>query len=322
MMHRSMTPEGHSTRDRHVFAGRALARAESHALPLALGVVLLAFFVALGSNRSLAHVGGPGDLTREQIVISDLIALSAGAAVIPAMLYVIWQILHEIREEGGLLASADTSRESREKKTLKLILILALAAGLISALVLTRPRSSPIQPPASSRPSATSTLPQRNTRAQKTVATLAPWVVGGVGTCLVLLVTAAWVVRRRRTDLPVYDLSVDELESPRRELHELIGNSIEEIEREPDPRRAVIRAYAGMESTLARHALGRRPFEAPGEYLSRAFATMRLSRHPGERLTELFERARFSEHAIGPTMKRESIAALSELSNELEAKPK
>jgi hypothetical protein len=75
-----------------------------------------------------------------------------------------------------------------------------------------------------------------------------------------------------------------------------------------------------METTLVRHKLGRRPFEAPGEYLSRVFSTLRLSRRPAERLTELFERARFSEHAIGPEMKRESIAALGELRSELEAK--
>jgi len=98
--------------------------------------------------------------------------------------------------------------------------------------------------------------------------------------------------------------------------------SIAEIEREADPRRAVIRAYSAMESTLARHGLGRRSFEAPGEYLSRAFSALRLSRRPGERLTRLFEQARFSTHAIGPEMKSESIAALSELRGELGVEPR
>jgi hypothetical protein len=321
MMQRSMTPEGQSKKDRYASADRARARVESRVLPLALGVVLLVFLVALGSSRSLAHVGGSGGLTREQIVVSYLIVLAVGVAVIPAMLYVIWRVLHEIREEGGLLASADTARE---KKILKLVLILALTGGLIAALILAQPPkgSNVTRSPVLSRPSVTSTLPNKNANAEKSVEALAPWVVGGVGAGLLLLLTATWVVRRRRTGLPARELPEDELEPPRRELRELVENSIEEIEREPDPRRAVIRAYAGMESTLARHALGRHPFEAPGEYLSRAFAAIRLSRRPGKRLTELFERARFSEHAIEPEMKLESIAALDELRKELEAKPR
>ncbi len=322
-MQRSKTPEGQPTRDRYAAADRTRARMESRALPLALGVVLLVFLVALGSSRSLAHIGGPGDLTREQLVVSDLIALSIAAAAVPAMLLVLWQILHQIREEDELLASA---RATREKQVLKLVLVLALVTGVITAFALTRHqiRSNPAgQRPASSRPSTTSTLPDREKSSQKTVTALAPWVVGGVDATIVLLLAGVWVARRRRrANLPHRTLLEDELESPRRELHELVENSIEEIERERDPRRAVIRAYAGMESTLAKHDLGRRPFEAPGEYLSRAFAAMRLSRRPAERLTELFERARFSQHAIGPEMKRESIAALAELRNELEAKPR
>jgi hypothetical protein len=293
-------------------------------LLLTVGVVLLVFLVALGSSRSLAHVGGPGDLTREQLVVTDLIALSVGALVIPATLYVIWRLLHGFRGEEELLTSTGSSRE---KHLFLQVLVLVLVAGMITAFALTRSehRSTTSRRPAVSSATGgprTSTLPRKSASAEKTAAALAPWVVGGIYTCLVLFLAATWVKRRRRNNLPAGERPENELESPRRELHELVGNSIEEIEREPDPRRAVIRAYAGMESTLARHDLGRRPFEAPGEYLSRAFAAMHLSRRPGERLTELFERARFSQHAIGPEMKRESIAALGELRNELEAKPR
>jgi hypothetical protein len=302
MMQRSEMPERQSTRDRHTPASRR-ARLESRAPLFALGVVLLVFLVALGSSRSLAHVGGPGDLTRERLIVGNLIFLLVAVAVIPAVVYVLWRSL-TIR---GMLT---------------LVLGLAVVGGIVAALVSSRPLTVPRIVPRSPTKQVITTAARQEMDSQGTAAALAPWIASAAAVGIVLLLVAAWVTRRSRTGFSAGELSADELASPRRELHELVGISIEEIERESDPRRAVIRAYAGMESTLARHDLGRRPFEAPGEYLTRAFAAIRLSRHPGERLTELFERARFSEHTIGPEMKRESIAALGELRNELEAKPR
>jgi len=311
MMQRSEMPERRSTRDQLAPAGRR-ARLERRTPLLALGVVLLVFFVALGSSRSLAHVGGAGDLTRERLIVGNVIFLLVAMTVIPALVYVIWQSLGKTREENG-----PGERASSEKQMLKLVIALAIVGGALAALAYYGPSKVP-QPPA---PMQHGGIPSTdNTASEQTAQSLAPWIATGAVVVVVLLLVAAWVARRRRS--PFSELSADELASPRRDLHELVGISIAEIERETDPRRAVIRAYAGMESTLARHDLGRRPFEAPGEYLTRAFAAIRLSRHPGKRLTELFERARFSEHAIGPEMKRESIAALSELRDELEAKPR
>lgn len=286
---------------------------------LALGVVFLVFLVALGANRSLNHVGGPGDLTGARLVIGNLIILFVGAIVIPAVLFVIWQGIRAYRAEDK------TGIENvSDKRFIKQVLGLALAAGLIAAFALTRTQNNsntkPQAPPASRLP-ATVTMPDQSKRSEKTAEEMAPWVVAAVGASLTLLLGAAWISRRRNADSDE-SLVEDDLEAPRSELHELVESSIAEIERESDSRRAVIRAYSAMESTLARHGLGRRPSEAPGEYLSRVFAVMRLSRRPGERLTELFERARFSQHTIEPEMKSESIAALGELRSELEVKPR
>lgn len=308
-MQRSEMPESKSTRDQQASAGRR-ARLERRTPLLALGVVLLVFFVALGSSRSLAHVGGPGNLTRERLIVGNVIFLLVAVTVIPALLYVIWQSLGRIGDETG-----PGGRESSEKKMFKLVLALALVGGTLAALANLGPSRAPA--PRAPVGQVKKIFTADNTESKQTAETLAPWVASAAG--IALLLAAAWVARRRTQRA---QLSADELDSPRSDLRELVGISIAEIERETDPRRAVIRAYTGMESTLARHDLGRRPFEAPGEYLSRAFAAIRLSRHPGKRLTELFERARFSEHAIGPEMKQESIAALAELRDELEAKPR
>ena len=105
-------------------------------------------------------------------------------------------------------------------------------------------------------------------------------------------------------------------------LPKAIEESLAEIEREGDPRRAVIRAYVGMERALARCGLGRRPAETPQEYLARALVAIRVSRPAGERLTGLFQRARFSEHPVGAQMKQDAIAALTAVRDELAGGPR
>jgi hypothetical protein len=88
-----------------------------------------------------------------------------------------------------------------------------------------------------------------------------------------------------------------------------------------DPRAAVLAAYARMEAALARADLGRRPSEAPREYLARFEAGLGAGRGPAERLTTLFERARFSPHAIGEPSRAEALDALIALRAELEEAP-
>lgn len=142
-----------------------------------------------------------------------------------------------------------------------------------------------------------------------------PWIAAGAGTTLVLLAAAgAIVVTRRRRRLP---------ESPPTapaEVVQVLDDTLDDLRAEADPRRAVIAAYARMERTLARHELGRQPFEAPFEYLARVLAALRASRSSARRLTDLFERAKFSRHAVAESMKEDAIDALLALRGELEAR--
>ena len=315
MQHSDM-PTSQSTQDQHPPASDR-TRAEKRAWLLALGVGLLVFLVALGSNRSLDHVGGPSDLAGARFFAANLLFLVAAIAVIPACIFVIWHTRRELRGD-GMLAVNGRGKSSVIKLTLIIVLIGgALAVVALAVVTFSRPGPISIQAPSGGAGGVSPRSDARPLLAQ----TLAPWVIGAFGACLVVLLVAALVQRHRRSEATL-DLPEDQLQSPRRDLHEQLGISIAEIERESDPRRAVIRAYTGMESTLARHKLGRHSFEAPGEYLGRAFSALHISRRPGERLTGLFEQARFSTHAIDPEMKREAIAALSELGDELEAKPR
>jgi phosphatidylglycerophosphate synthase len=89
-----------------------------------------------------------------------------------------------------------------------------------------------------------------------------------------------------------------------------IGDAIGDLEAEPDPRRAVIAAYARMEGVLARHGLHRKPSETPFEYLGRILGGLTSRFDAVARLTSLFEEAKFSRHEINGAMKSEAIDAL------------
>lgn len=101
-------------------------------------------------------------------------------------------------------------------------------------------------------------------------------------------------------------------------LSDVLAESLDDLRNEPDSRKAVIRAYARMERTLAAHGLPRHETEAPLEYMTRVLDAVQASSHSVRRLTHLFERARFSTHEIGAGMKEDAIAALTGLRAELE----
>ena len=99
-----------------------------------------------------------------------------------------------------------------------------------------------------------------------------------------------------------------------------LDESLDDLRRERDARRAVIAAYARMERVLAASGLPRRAAEAPLEYLARVLHDLlRASAGSVSRLTVLFERAKFSTHEIGPDLKEEAIEALVAVREELRA---
>ncbi len=100
-------------------------------------------------------------------------------------------------------------------------------------------------------------------------------------------------------------------------LAEVLDETLDDLRRERDPRRAVIAAYARMERTLAQYGLGRAPSEAPEEYVRRVLGELDASGASVERLTGLFEWAKFSPHEVDGDMKNEAIDALAALRNEL-----
>lgn len=129
-------------------------------------------------------------------------------------------------------------------------------------------------------------------------------IVVGIGGSMVLL-----TYRRRREEEAPNAMRVT--------VAEVLEETLEDLIREPDPRKAVIEAYARMERTLAARGFPREEHEAPGEYLERILDFVGASGHSARRITKLFERARYSEHDIDQTMKEDAIESLAGLRADL-----
>jgi hypothetical protein len=103
-----------------------------------------------------------------------------------------------------------------------------------------------------------------------------------------------------------------------RALDDVLSDSLDDLRAERDPRRAVIRAYARMETTFGAYGVPREEHETPLEYVARVLDSLRVSSFAVRRLVSLFERAKFSPHTIETSMKDDAIEALAGLRAELE----
>lgn len=101
------------------------------------------------------------------------------------------------------------------------------------------------------------------------------------------------------------------------DVAESISDAIDDLESEPDARRAVIAAYARMEGVFGRHGLRRQPSETAAEYLQRILLGLTTRVEAVGRLTGLFEQAKFSDHPIDGRMKQDAIDALRVIRDDL-----
>lgn len=88
-----------------------------------------------------------------------------------------------------------------------------------------------------------------------------------------------------------------------------------EIDQEPDPRTAIRRVYAALETGLENPSLARKRSETPGIFLRRILGHFDELTNPLRDLTSLFEQARFSEHEITPAMRDRAVSNLVQVRN-------
>jgi hypothetical protein len=102
-------------------------------------------------------------------------------------------------------------------------------------------------------------------------------------------------------------------------LADVLGETLDDLRAEPDPRVAVIAAYARLVRTLSAFGVPRRESDAPAEYLQRIMIDLEVGSRHASRLTKLFEHAKFSPHDVGPEMKEEAIELLGAIRADLQA---
>ncbi len=140
------------------------------------------------------------------------------------------------------------------------------------------------------------------------------WIEALVVLGLVAVAIAAFVANRRRKRASTPDMTV----APE-VVAEALDESLDDLRTDPDLRRAIVAAYARMETALRVTGLPREPAEAPLEYLERALAALDTSGPAVRRLTDLFEWAKFSHHEPEPRMRDEAVDALIAVRDELRA---
>lgn len=284
-------------------------------LALGLAVTLLSALVALAS-RSSSDPGGEGRANAGPVIaLLHMIEIAAIAVELFALLIlvVIFRLSRARAEEG----EDELYREPRRLPWAVKLLIVALPLLQIGAVMFAlyriagqtpEPEPAALAPP---RPPVAGGFFEQVTASLG----LAWWEVA----IAVALAAAAFiaVIRFFRAPPPP---PFPEPEEPRhaRALVSAVAAGLRDARLEPDPRRAVIAAYATMEGMLAAQGLPRRAVEAPLEYMGRLFAELEIRGDAIRTLTDLFELARFSNHEISPATKERAISALEVIENDLQ----
>ena len=283
-------------------------------------VVVVLLVVGAGSGAIRPEAGGSGVAGRWGVadpgwlldVAASVLAVAA-IAVSGLLVYAFWPEWRRRRRGPDEPKPVIVPPPARWwEKAIAIALPLALAAGLVWALIATNHTST--EPAALPPPVAPSGPSTSNARSAGSSAPLVDWwVVAAVVGAVVTAAALVLVVRSRRRRMPMDRGRADR----RAEVMGAVDDSLDALAAEPDSRRAVIAAYARMEAWLARAGVPRAAWEAPFEYLDRVLVELGAPAAIASTLTELFERAKFAPHPVGEAMKHRAIEVLVALRAEL-----
>jgi hypothetical protein len=266
--------------------------------------VLLGLLGAVGlASRAQTPTGGGGTRALDSDILLEYALVLIAAAALVVVPVAIWAVVAGRKEADA------TALPRRREWMLPLFLTMSLLA-VLSALVLGgRLLKHHHGHARSASPRPLATLTEKGSRGPRAVRfDWMPVIVVGSLTAAGLVAAVVAFARGR------------EPARPRRTAEAIVvalERTLEDLRAEPDPRRAVIAAYAQMEAALAVAGFPRAPSEAPREYQHRVLLELGAGAASADRLTALFERAKFSPHAIDAAMKEEAISALEALRDEL-----
>ena len=280
------------------------------ALLIAVGGVVAVSVLAAGASR--AGRGG-GDVGAQPIgeALDALVMalLTLGLALTIAVFIV---------QFGGERKEKEQSTKRRLIGALLVPVLLVGVLWLVQRIELDIAGFAPVAeetpPPGSAGGSGAGALDDEEVQDRSTVGT---WTGIAFG-LLILGVGSAWMwAERRRRALEESDDLRAVPGAERDRLAGLLDDAIDDLRDDPDPRRAVIRAWGRLDDALSTVGVERHEAEAPFPYLARALDALDTSGPAAERLTDAFEAAMFSGRPVDRAMQLEAVDALVAVRDEL-----
>jgi hypothetical protein len=277
-----------------------------NALLTMLGVLVALIVVAIAARGSIP--GGEGGArgptqTLFDVLFTLYLMMLAGSAV---MLVYLLALRRQIEAQG-----CSTGPRRGRVQSLVTLLLLAGIGWLLARRLSARDPGGQPQLPEIGRTGTVPTSGQNGAAYEPGFA----WGTAIVTVALIMLALGTWWYSGRARRRARGELDQDELLAT--DLAAAMEESLDDLRAEPDPRRAVIAAYARLERVMAAHRLPRRPAEAPLEYLVRILDGLSVTPAAARQLTDLFERAKFSQHAVVTEMKEDAISALETVRDDL-----
>jgi len=147
------------------------------------------------------------------------------------------------------------------------------------------------------------------------------YVVAGVAALAMLAAIGGLLVAHRRDRRPPpepFAPMVDDGLVDRARVARSVAVSVEVMVADPDPRTAIIGAYASLLDGLSTAGLSRRAHEGPQEHLQRCLEALDVHPAPLHTITSLFAEAMFSVHPLGEHQRQAALDALRLAAADLE----
>jgi len=271
------------------------------------GVLLLVVFAAIGlgttASSSGTGSGHPGMARAEATAVSILLGWIALMTIAVA----VWALT----AKGGPPLMRPVRGRLTRKQQLTLLMGAIVVAFLVNAVFNRGDKASHLP----ALPKIAAGKPQKTPKPGPGLVD-ARFVTTGVVIAVVLtllaIVALQWWDRKHRPRLAPLGVRDDE-EDDAAAIARAIDDALADLAAEPDPRRAVIMAYARMERALREQGVPRRSWETPTEYLDRVLRELGGRAASVDRLTSLFQHAKFSQHPVDEAMKQGAIAALEQV---------
>jgi Domain of unknown function (DUF4129) len=281
--------------------------------PLVLAVAVVFVLVAIVAVASTGSTpGGSGDTRKPHETILDTFFSLALIALIPAAAIFIYGLMQ--RKE---IAEEMASGRYRRTSTIGLVVFLALFTG---AVYLVREHGSPLQwgdlgESVDIGPNGEVVVRDASESDPNAYRAEFAWVPVLLILGLIAAAVAAFTFGSRRRQQALGD----DLGLVAEQLADVLDETLDDLRAEPDPRRAVIAAYARLERSFAAAGLPRREQETAVEYVPRALEGLEVDAAAVRKLTDLFTTAKFSQHPIDDSMKLEAVSSLERIRDDLRA---